>query len=455
MRVEKQYSLDVVAGLLAGFLGLSIGLVIWLGNQMGIRVTAQFPTEDTVGPFGPVTLVFSEPVDEFLVIDMFYIEPEVGGTFTMVDTKTLRFVPTEPFEPGISYELGLSSGPLTNTGLVLKKSKSWKFRTRPPLLAYLVADASRSRLWTIDPDTGNTNPLTDEFFRIADFDTSHDGQFVIFSAFNEQQGMDLWRVDRSGRNLVLLLQCGRDRCSIPAISPDGAQIAYVREAAGPSSDLQFGSPRIWLLNTTSEEDAPLYEDPQLLGYKPVWSPDGTYLSSFDGRSNKIYLLNLLTGEQLVIPSRKGSLVTWSADSSTFVYTDIKTTGSDSITQILAADLIRRETVTLFGENDERDYYYNSLSWSPVEASLVIGLRFEENSTAEALWLMDPFGGDGQAIASQPDYVYSTPYWDPWGTALVFQQFELRGTYTPEIGLWKPGMDAPQALTGGLMPKWLP
>src|SRR4030095_15017474 len=125
MKPGKLYSLDSAAGLLAGFLVLSIGLVIWLGNQIGIRVTAQFSTGNTVGPFGPLTLVFSEPIDEFRVRDTFYTEPEVEGTFILVDPKTLRFVPTEPFEPDITYELGLSAGPLANENVVLKKSKSW------------------------------------------------------------------------------------------------------------------------------------------------------------------------------------------------------------------------------------------------------------------------------------------------------------------------------------------
>src|SRR6266511_5800757 len=109
MKPGKFYSLDSAAGLLAGCLVLSIGVVIWLGSQMGIRVTAQFSIGNKVGPFGPLTLVFSEPVDEFLVTDTFYTEPEVEGTFISVDPKTLQFIPTEPFQPDITYKLGLDA----------------------------------------------------------------------------------------------------------------------------------------------------------------------------------------------------------------------------------------------------------------------------------------------------------------------------------------------------------
>ena len=75
--------------------------------------------------------------------------------------------------------------------------------------------------------------------------------------------------------------------------------------------------------------------------------------------------------------------------------------------------------------------------------------------AEALWLMNPSHRDGQVIADQKDYVHSTPQWDPWGKTLLFQQFYMRGTYKPEIALWKAGMEVPKVVGEGLLPQWLP
>ena len=298
--------------------------------------------------------------------------------------------------------------------------------------------------------------MTEDTFKILNFDTSKNGEFVVFSAFNEQDGIDLWRVGRTGGNPTTLLYCEPDRCSMPAISPDGRLVAYVREAAGPSPDLQFGSPRIWVFNLETKQNAPLYEDQQIIGYEPEWSPDGTRLSSFNGLADEIRLLDLVTSEQLIIPSQTGNSVTWSADSSTFLFTDIETSDFGLHTRVREAKFSINEITTMFGENDQRDYYYNSLAWSPVEEDvLVMGLRFEENSPAESLWLMNPVRRDGQVIADQPDYIYNTPYWDPWGRALVFQQFKLHGVYKPEIGLLMSGMEAPHVLAEGLMPRWLP
>ncbi len=441
--------------LLTGFLLLCIALVIGLGSQIGIRVTAELPVNNIIGPFETLTLHFSEPVDGTLAINNFSIEPAVDGSFKFPDTKTLQFVPRQPFQPDTAYTLTLASGALTSKGDPLKKSSSWDFRVRSPLVVYFVAEENKSQLWAVDPDTGKTTALTDDSFKIFDFDTSHNGEFVIFSAFNEQQGIDLWRVDRTGGEPFLLLQCGADRCSVPAISFYDKSVAYVREFANPSPDLQFGSPRIWVLNLETKQDSPLYEDQQIIGYGPVWSPDGTRLSSYDGFADQIRLLDLVTNNQLMIPSQTGSPVTWSNDGDTFVFTDVAMNEFGTYTRIREANLPTQEITTLFGENDERDYRYNALAWSPVEKMLVIGLQFDANDPAQALWLIDPATQGGQVIANQPNYIYNNPQWDPWGKALIFQQFKLKGVYKPEIGLWRSGWQEPRMLTQGLLPHWLP
>jgi Tol biopolymer transport system component len=344
---------------------------------------------------------------------------------------------------------------VSQDGRLLKRASSWNFHVRPPLIVYMVAEQGNSALWTFEPASGKTAPLTDSSARILAFDVSHNGDFIIFSAINDQQGIDLWRIRREGGEPVLLLPCGLDRCSEPAISNFDRRVAYVREAAGPSLDLQYGAPRIWILDLETQQNAPVYEDQQIIGYGPVWSPDGTRLSSFDGLADEIRLLDILTGNQLIIPSQTGNPVTWSADGNRFLYTDIAVRDSGLHTRVRQANLVTSEITTLLGENDQQDYNYKSLAWSPVEDKLVIGLRTDENSRMEGLWLMDPRSLGGQMIAEQPNYVYGNPRWDPWGKALIFQQFDLKQKYESQISLWRPGWKEPQVLTEGIMPRWLP
>ena len=52
MNLEKRFpiNLDSIAGLVTGFFLFSIALVIWLGNQIGIRVTAELPANTLYWP---------------------------------------------------------------------------------------------------------------------------------------------------------------------------------------------------------------------------------------------------------------------------------------------------------------------------------------------------------------------------------------------------------------------
>src|SRR5258706_7775607 len=243
-RQRNVFDLDMVAGLVTGVLLLLIAVIIFIGSQIGVRVLAQLPADKTLGPYGVLSFVFTEPVDGSLTLARFSIQPPVKGKFQWADSKTLHFIPIEPYQYGTVYTLAFTPGPLTSTGSVLKKTRSWKFQIRQPLVVYLMENNTKRRLWTIERDSGNASPLTDDSFNIYNFDASRNGEFVIFAAINAQNGIDLWRINRMGGNAVRLLPCSADRCASPVISPDNRRLAYIREAAGPTPDLPYGAPRI-------------------------------------------------------------------------------------------------------------------------------------------------------------------------------------------------------------------
>ncbi|MBI3164471.1 MAG: PD40 domain-containing protein [Chloroflexi bacterium] len=453
--MKFRLSLDTAAFSVLAILTALFGLTVFLGAQAGTRVTATLPQNSLIGPFQVIKLTFSEPVDPDLTEALFSIQPALDGQLKWLDPRTLQFVPTRPFELDAIYKLTLSPGDLTSTGLVLKNDQSWEFQVRDPLVAYLLADDKQSSIWAMDLNNNPARQITPETIKVISFDTSFNGEFIIFASANEQGGIDLWRVSRAGNDASVLLDCGRDRCTTPIISPDGTRIAYSREAAGPGPDLPFGSPRIWLLDLKSEQNSPVYEDQQILGYGPSWSPDSTKLASFDGLADQIRLLDLKNNQQYIFPSNTDGPLTWSPDSTKLLFTDMEQKEDGLRTHVRIADLSLNDSSTLIGAKDERDYSYHSLAWSPVEDSIVLGFRDGDDDPAQIFWLFDPGLLDGIIIANQPDYTYNSPRWNPWGTALIFQQFKLRGAFKPEIGLWKPGLRDPLILTEGLMPHWLP
>lgn len=444
----------VAMGALAVLMAL-VSATILLGEGAGVRVAVSLPENGEISPLETITFTFSESFDPEMASDLISFDPIQEGYLEWVDTYNMRFIPIQPFEKGTTYTITLSKGEVASNGREVKTGESWAFSVREPRVAYMISDSDQSRIWSTDLNNTFAQPLTDENTKVLSFEVASNGNFIIFTSLNENGGIDLWRVSREGGDAAKLLDCGLDRCTTPVISPDTKFIAYSREAAGPTPDLPFGSPRIWLLNLESGSDGPLYEDQQILGYSPSWSPDSQKLASFDGLADFINLIDFQTGDQFLFPTSTGGPVTWSPDSTKFLYTSFEQAENGGRTLVKMADLSINESNTFIGQKDAYDYSYYSLAWSPREDRAVLSMRASKEQLTQILWVFNPNLLDGIVVAGDPEYTYNSPQWDPWGSALLFQQFKLKGQYKPEISLWQEGSSESNVLVEGILPQWLP
>lgn len=458
MKQLKFQSLDLTAGGLSIGLIVVIALVILVGTWEGVRVDlAGLDQKGEIGPYGPIVLTFSEPVNQTVVQSLFSIQPRIVGRIDWADSKTLRFVPQQPLQASIDYRVAIQTGSLGNNGLFLRKTYSSSVHVRKPQVVYKVSVSNGDQLWIVDTAGKYARQLGKFDKAIFDLDTAPNGEYIIFSALNDKQGSDLWYLDRSGTSLRIFLDCGADRCTGPAISPNSQQVAYTRETAPLTPSMPIGAPRIRVVNVQSGEDRPLYADPQIIGFGPGWSPNGKYITSYDGVQALIRVVNVQSGEQFSLPSATGGdMPSWSPDSKTILFTDDTqdSTGA-SWTQVKMANVATGEISIWIGKSDPQDYQYGELAWSPNSYDIVLGTRVAPNFTSRGLWLVQPDLLGGPVIASDPNYIYQGPKWDMQGNELVFQQEEIIGAHNSGIDLWSKGMKKPLVLAQGTAPHWLP
>lgn len=464
----KSLSLDqIMLGLIA-LLVLAVGLVLVSVKLIGIRVRTDL-TETNRSTFETITLTFSSPVDPVQVESSFLLEPSIEGRFEWVSSRVMRFIPAG-FEPETDYELVLSAGEMGANGELLRRDKTWSFRTRKPLVAYIHSVKGKRELWVVGADGKGARRLLEIESAIADFDASPDGEFLVVSIVNKLERLDLWLADRDGQNLEMLLDCEGGNCSTPAISPDGKFLAYSRQAQGITPFSTLSSPRIYVFDLVNEKDAPLLADSQLTGYAPIWSPDGKWIASFDDILEIIRVVSIDTGKQVSLSSPVGTVLGWSPDSQQIAYITVDETSAGAKTVVLVANLNDGEVSYLAGKQDAQDYNYSALAWSPVdEEKLVVGYRREPDDVPNRLWLVSPAHFEGKPFAEEENHSYNGPVWDPWGKGILFQQIELSGgdkpesilwgsaiaLWDPEIVFWEPEMSSPRAIADGFSPRWLP
>ena len=227
MKLRLLQPLDFAAGGLALALIIVISVVILVGTWEGVQVNIVTADESgEIGPLSSIQLKFSEPVNQTIAQSLFSIQPNVLLKLDWVDTKTLRFTPLKPLQPGIDYRIQMNAGYLGNKNLLLRFNHLWTLYVRQPQIAYLASFNNNIQLWAIDAQGKSPHRIGNFNKAIFDFDAAPNGEYLVFSALNDKQGADLWYVDRNGNSLRLLVLCGADRCTSPTISPDSQQVAY-------------------------------------------------------------------------------------------------------------------------------------------------------------------------------------------------------------------------------------
>lgn len=442
-----------------GALALALAGLIAAGDQAGAQVSGMTPAEGGMAAgLAPISMTFAQPMQADSVATRFRLEPPVAGRVVWAG-EVMQFMPAAPLEPGTTYTALLDAGALSTKGRELRDPVSWSFTVRQPSLVYISpATGGPPELWQADAaGQGPARQLTQTGGKVFDFAAAPDSSQLVYSALNDLGGMDLWRLALDGATPpALLVNCGADRCTVPAWSPDGTRVAFSREEPGRSPESLLGPPRIWTVTMPGGEAAPLYLDSQVLGYGPVWSPDGARLAFFDGGVGGIRVLSVGTGEEQILTSYMGLVGAFAPDGQSMLFTDVELREGMMVSVLYQADFATKTVRVPFGEGTTWSDY-GVPAWAPTGEWLVVALRDGSSSPSKQLWLMRPDGREARAITADPMFTHGSYHWDPWGQRLVLQRVQLGTPYPkPELVVWTLATGAAQVVAvDATLAAWVP
>jgi TolB protein len=454
----KRRSLDRLVWGVIGLCSFAVFAMLLINQQRGITVTVLQPSDGTVASaLTSIEVEFSTSMQQADAASHLVLEPEISGSISWRE-NLMTFRPDNPLEPGTLYTVKIQAGATDLKGRRVKADVQSQFSIREPSLLYLSPSSGPSELWHISLSENDPAPivLTSTGGGISDFAVSQDGTRIAYSAFNDQNGIDLWLMSVSGQDARIIVNCGIDMCSGPAWSPDGLRLAYSREEVPPEENTRPNPPHIWTVAISSGQTAPLFQDSQILGYDPTWSPDGRLLALYDDNVSGIRVLDLESGKQKVLETQQGLMGSWSPDGSRMLFTTLHIREDQTVTELLLVDFNTDEIRSII----DTDSAYTDIgvpAWSPTGEWIALNLRSEDSGLGRELWMMRFDGSGAVPISRDPDFVYSGYFWDPWGQAILFQRYPLvAGDAEPDIMVWRVGDPEPQLVVkDGWLGQWLP
>jgi Tol biopolymer transport system component len=445
----------IVLGVIAA-LALAVGLMLVVGDRIGVRIVSVVPEEGSAPPITtPISIEFGQPMNAASVESRLSILPTLEGSIRWEGTQ-LVFTSDTALAAGQTYEVTLQAGAESEQGRRLAESVHWTFEPRSPGLLYLSpADDPVRGLWYRSLDDGSLRQVFAPPGGVFDYAPGPDSMQVAVAVFDEAtDGVDMWLFDLEEDRPQKLTDCAPGMCFSPAFSPDRDLIAYERRELGP--DGTPGPSRVWLYDLASGETAPVFEDNQVLGVSPVWSGNGNALAFYDAGVQGIRVVDVEKGSSTIIPSLMGETGDFSPDGGQMVYTDIRRVGRQYYTQLWLADLSGEGGVSPLFEDPQED---STPAWAAGDGWIAFGRRRldRQGGRGSQLMLVDPTTGELLQVTDEADYNNTAFAWDVFGELILVQRYDISGDIAKaEVWLYDVTDDDLNLLVeNAFASRWLP
>lgn len=451
-----------VLGVLALALA-ALGVLLWRGDQVGLRVLATLPAEGAanVSTRSQLRIVFDQPLDPAAPATLTLDPPAAGAT--RIEGDTLTFSP-EALAPDTFYTAQLEPGLRSADGRILSTPLIWRFATGRAQALFTRVVEGREQLFaaplpgqTANADLPVATQLTELEAGLWEFAVSPVDNRIVFAALTERGTSDLWMMT-PGAAPELLLACPTAFCSSPSWSHDGELLLFSQRNANEFGAAAVSPPRLTIMHVASGETAPVFADSQKLGFEARWSSDNQWITYLSPDFVGVGVYNLETGAERFYPTQTGEAAVWQPGATRFVMNEQRMIGARSAIHLILVDPLADTRLDLSGEDAQVED--GAAVWSPDGAWIAFRRNITDGPDAtltKQLWLMRSDGSQARALTNAPEIDHGPPVWSPDGKLLLFHKFPLKG---PEIviSVWMLDVatgEQQQIATPGQRPQWLP
>lgn len=282
---------------------------------------------------------------------------------------------------------------------------------------YLVENEDRIRQMYISDYPGDASrPLSELTYNVAEYAVSPDQTQIAYVAQTADYENQIWLMELSNGEGRKLSDCSNATCSGIIWSPDGNRILYEHLSLDGSAS---GLPTLWWINTVTGEEQSVFQESQLPGGNPRWSPNGEWLSYATPEGIRLY--NLESGETRAIENILGAAALWSPNGKQILLRDVVIRDGQFVTQLFLYDL---DSEGLAGLNPNNGMENILAAWSADGQWIAVVRRDLSLPRGDQIWLMRADGSEARVITNDADSLHSSLGWSPDGKYLLYDLYLL-------------------------------